>query len=137
MNARVKSSAEPQPTQRLDKWLWFARLVKTRTMAAALVADGKVRVNRLRIVKPGHAVRGGDVVTVAVAGRVRVLKISAPGMRRGPASEAAGLYEDLTAGSPGPGAHGAQASGKDPAAEGSGRPTKKERRLLRQLTGKD
>jgi len=83
-------------TQRLDKWLWFARVVKTRSLAASLVLDGKVRVNRVRIQKPSQTVRPGDVITVTAHSRVRVLKVLATGERRGPAVVAQTLDEDLT-----------------------------------------
>jgi ribosome-associated heat shock protein Hsp15 len=87
---------ENAPVQRLDKWLWFSRVLKSRTQAAQLVAEGKVRVNRVRITKPSHSVRAGDVITVAVRGRVLVVRILAPGARRGPASEARLLYAVLS-----------------------------------------
>jgi ribosome-associated heat shock protein Hsp15 len=120
--------------QRLDKWLWFARVAKTRTLAAGLVAAGKVRVDRARVHKPSQTLRPGAVVTIAVNGRVRVLKVLAPGVRRGPPAEALGLYEDLTpqqaaaaAGNPEPvGAHRAR---------GCGRPTKRDRRQIDRLKG--
>lgn len=86
----------PETRQRIDKWLWFARVVKTRPLAAALVSDGQVRVNRVKITKPGHDISIGDVMTISVAGRVRILKILACAPRRGPASEAQLLYEDMT-----------------------------------------
>ena len=76
-------TGEAQAQQRLDKWLWFARVVKTRSLASRLVEAGKARVNRARVTKASRPVREGDVVTVAVAGRVRVLKVLAPGARRG------------------------------------------------------
>lgn len=82
--------------QRLDKWLWFARIVKTRPLAQGLVTAGHVRINRNRVVKPGHDVAAGDVLTFSLNGRVRVLRILACGRRRGPAPEAQSLYEDLT-----------------------------------------
>jgi ribosome-associated heat shock protein Hsp15 len=82
--------------QRLDKWLWFVRVVKSRTSAAALVADGKVRINRERASKPSQTLRVGDVVTVAVHARIRVLKVLGIGARRGPPAEARRLFEDLT-----------------------------------------
>ena len=84
-------------TQRIDKWLWFARIVKTRWLAQTLVSQGAVRVNRHKIAKPSHPVAPGDVLTLAVHGRVRVLMILEPGVRRGPAAQARLLYEDLTA----------------------------------------
>jgi ribosome-associated heat shock protein Hsp15 len=83
------------PVQRLDRWLWFARLLKSRTLAAQLVERGKVRVNRVRVVKTSHALRQGDVLTLALRGKVRVLKVLALGARRGPPKEARGLYQDL------------------------------------------
>jgi ribosome-associated heat shock protein Hsp15 len=84
-------------TQRIDKWLWFARIIKTRSLAAALVSHGKVRVNRHKIAKPSHPVSPGDVLTIALRGGVRVLKVLDPGTRRGPAAQARLLYEDLAA----------------------------------------
>jgi ribosome-associated heat shock protein Hsp15 len=80
------------PAQRLDKWLWFARVTKSRTAAAELVGSGKVRVNRVRVTKPSHLLREGDVLTVAVRGEVRVLQVLSGGTRRGPAQEARQLY---------------------------------------------
>jgi len=81
--------------QRLDKWLYFARLAKSRTLAADLILGGKVRVNRSRTGKPSHLLRPGEVVTIALHGRVLVLKVLAPGRRRGPAAEARSLYKVL------------------------------------------
>jgi ribosome-associated heat shock protein Hsp15 len=81
--------------QRLDKWLWYARVAKSRKLASGLVVDGKVRVNRQKVSKPAHGVRVGDVVTVSVARGVRVLKIESTGTRRGPATEARTLYEEI------------------------------------------
>ncbi|KAB0679240.1 RNA-binding S4 domain-containing protein [Aureimonas leprariae] len=81
--------------QRIDKWLFFARLVKSRSLAQKLVLAGAVRVNREKIDNPARTVRLGDVLTVAVARDVRVLRILASGTRRGPAPEARLLYEDL------------------------------------------
>ena len=82
--------------QRLDKWLWFARLAKSRTLAARLVEDGHVRVNRVKAEKPAVTVKPGDVLTLSLGLQIRVLRITAPGTRRGPAAEARGLYEDVT-----------------------------------------
>ena len=83
-------------TQRIDKWLWFARIIKSRTLAAELVVEGKVRVNRVRATKPSQTVRAGDVLTVTLRGRVDILRVLAPGERRGPPDEARRLYEVLT-----------------------------------------
>ena len=79
--------------QRLDKWLWFARITKSRTLAAQLVVDGKVRVNRTKAAKASQTVRSGDVLTIALRGHVQVLRVLAPGLRRGPPPEARQLYE--------------------------------------------
>ena len=91
-----ETEVEAAETQRLDKWLWYARLVKSRTMASGLVSNGRVRVNRQRVDKPSHALRIGDVVTATVNRRIIVAKVLAPGLRRGPAVEARMLYEDLS-----------------------------------------
>jgi ribosome-associated heat shock protein Hsp15 len=82
--------------QRIDRWLWHARLVRTRGDAAALADAGYVRVNGARIAAPSRQVRTGDVVTVALDRRVRVLKVRGFVERRGPAGTAQLLYEDLT-----------------------------------------
>ncbi|WGS21248.1 MULTISPECIES: RNA-binding S4 domain-containing protein [unclassified Bradyrhizobium] len=84
--------------QRLDKWLWHARVVKARTSAAALVESGHVRINGMREKSPGHAVKLGDVVTVALDNSVRVLKVAGFAERRGDATSARVLYDDLQAG---------------------------------------
>lgn len=81
--------------QRLDKWLWFARFAKTRSLAAKLVESGFVRVNGARIVTPAKQVAAGDVLTVAAPHATMLVRIVGPGLRRGPAPEARTLYEDL------------------------------------------
>jgi ribosome-associated heat shock protein Hsp15 len=81
--------------QRLDKWLWHARVVKARSSAAALVEAGHVRINGVRERAPGHAVKAGDVLTVALDNSVRILKVVAFAERRGDATAARVLYEDL------------------------------------------
>lgn len=131
----------PAGAQRLDKWLWYARVTKTRTLASNLVADGKVRVNRARIDKPSHALKVADVVTVNAHRHIRVLEVLSLGERRGPATEAALLYRDLTAPSPGPTsgpttggpAAPGMVAGRD---AGSGRPTKRDRREIDRLRGR-
>jgi ribosome-associated heat shock protein Hsp15 len=85
--------------QRLDKWLWFARVVKSRSLAARLVAEGHVRLNARRIETPAKALGPGDVLTIALERQLRVLKVVAPGTRRGGFSEASLLFEELTPGS--------------------------------------
>ena len=81
--------------QRLDKFLWHARVVKARTSAAELVERGHVRINGVRETAPGHAVKPGDVLTIALDRSVRVLKVIGFSERRGDASAARTLYEDL------------------------------------------
>ena len=115
MSGRAHAEADERQAQRLDKWLWFARVVKSRSLAAALVADGKVRVNRERTSKPSQPLRVGDVVTVAVHARIRVLKVLAPGARRGPPAEAHQLYEDLTPETTGRARTGSAPAAVDPA----------------------
>lgn len=80
--------------QRLDKWLWFARVVKTREDAASLVESGKVRINGQKTVKPGHSVKLGDTLTIVLHARVRVLRIEGLAERRGPAEAARLLYQE-------------------------------------------
>jgi ribosome-associated heat shock protein Hsp15 len=84
-----------QARQRVDKWLWFARIVKSRTLAAKLVTEGRIRVNAVRIETPAKAIGPGDVLTIALERDVKVLRILANGERRGPYSEARLLYLDL------------------------------------------
>lgn len=130
-----KSGAPPparETPQRLDKWLWFARLAKSRTLAATAVAEGKIKVNRVKAEKPSQTVKIGDVITSRVSRTVRVLRVADLGERRGPAAEARQLYEDLT---PPQDRIGEQ---QDPAAwaeraPGSGRPTKRDRRQIDEL----
>ena len=81
--------------QRLDKWLWHARVVKAHTSAAALVEAGHVRINGVRERAPGHAVKAGDVLTIGLDRTVRVLKVLGFSERRGDASAARVLYDDL------------------------------------------
>ncbi|MGD9830562.1 MAG: RNA-binding S4 domain-containing protein [Hyphomicrobiaceae bacterium] len=124
-------------SQRLDKWIWYARLVKSRTLAARLVSEGKVRRNKERVSRASASVIPGDVLTIVLGPKVRILRIVAPGTRRGPASEARLLYEDLTPPEPAkveqaatpPREHGERE-------HGSGRPTKRERRETDRLKGR-
>jgi ribosome-associated heat shock protein Hsp15 len=121
--------------QRLDKWLWYARISKTRTSAALLVQSGKVRVNRLRAVKASQTVRPGDVLTIALRGKVRVLKVVSAGVRRGPAPEAQALYEPVSTVVNGASDPNIPAGGLRNA--GSTRPTKRDRRMMDRFTRSD
>ncbi len=90
------SDQEPAEKLRLDRWLFFSRLVKSRSLAAKMIENGQVRVNGEKTHQPKRAVGPGDVLTVALPGGVKVVKLLACGTRRGPASEAQTLYDDLT-----------------------------------------
>jgi ribosome-associated heat shock protein Hsp15 len=83
------------PRQRIDKWLWFARIAKSRSIAQKLVEEGQVRINKVRVDKPSRDVLPGDIVTVAIHNRVHVLKVLDTGIRRGPAAEAQMLCEAI------------------------------------------
>lgn len=121
--------------QRIDKWLWHARVVRTRSQAAALAAAGHVRINGQRIDAPSRVVRRGDVVTVALDRAVRVLKVMAFAERRGSADDARSLRETLE---PSP-ARPAERTPFPPGSRepGAGRPTKRERRAIERLLGDD
>jgi ribosome-associated heat shock protein Hsp15 len=96
-------SGEAGAGDRVDKWLWRARFFKTRTLATRAVAEG-LRINGQRTDKPAAIVRPGDVLTLVIAGRARVVEVVAMGERRGPAPEAQALYLDRSAPPPPPGA---------------------------------
>lgn len=114
---------------RIDKWLWFARLTKTRTLAQKLVTSGRVRINREKHDNAARLVKVGDVLTIALGSGVRVVKISAMASRRGPAAEAQTLYEDLT-----PVSSPTRPVPATPS-PGKGRPTKRDRRNLEKFRG--
>jgi ribosome-associated heat shock protein Hsp15 len=84
--------------QRLDKWLWFARFARTRTLAAKLVSEGFVRVNGTRTDNPAKGLGLGDVVTVAAPHATMAVRVLDLGERRGPSEDAKGLYEALSPG---------------------------------------
>ena len=119
---------------RIDKWLWHARFFKTRTLAQGFVTGGNVRVNKQRIEKANHSVKPGDVLTFVKGPQVRGIEIVALATRRGPASEAQALYNDLSPPTP-------RKNDPDrpaPVAQrerGAGRPTKRERRETDRLKG--
>ncbi|GAA4223439.1 ribosome-associated heat shock protein Hsp15 [Sagittula marina] len=111
---------------RIDKWLWHARFFKTRSLAAKVVSGGHCRVNGQHIAKPAYGVGPGDVLTFSQGRDVRVIKVIAPGERRGPAPEAQALYEDLSPPKPRDGTDVSPIV-RD---EGNARPTKRDRRKL-------
>jgi ribosome-associated heat shock protein Hsp15 len=126
------SAPESHSGQRVDRWLWCARFFKSRTIAARTCVDGKVRLNRRIVAKASVQVRIGDVLTFAQGREIRVVRVAALAERRGPADEARLLYLEL--------AETAAAVDAGSAAEreaGSGRPTKRERRDIERLRGRD
>ncbi len=118
--------SEPAPKLRVDKWLWQARFFKTRSLAAARVSDGAVRINGVVTTKRASMVGAGDVLTFATGDHVRVIRVEALGTRRGPAAEAQGLYTDMSPPAP----RSEDKLPENPAFDGKGRPTKKDRRML-------
>lgn len=122
--------------QRIDKWLFFARILKSRSLAQKLLLSGGVRVNREKIDNPAKLVRPGDVLTIPIGRGVKVLKILDPGERRGPAPEAQTLYEDMTPPEPKPEEAAAKAveAGYTPSERP---PNKRERRALDRLRWDD
>jgi ribosome-associated heat shock protein Hsp15 len=128
---------ESPQKQRLDKWLFFSRALKSRTLAQKLIESGVVRVNSERTTDSDHKVGAGDVLTMTVNRRLLVWRIRDAGARRGPAPEAALLYEDL---SPPPLPRDEvtfRETGLALREPGSGRPTKKERRETDRLRDED
>jgi len=146
LNADASDRETSPGTQRLDKWLWFARFVKTRTLAAELVGAGKVRLNRVRVEKPAQVVRSGDVLTISISRRVQIVRVLGFAARRGPSAAARTLYEELTVAGDviKPQAPSTPSGEQRQPNEGmsvqrpvgTGRPTKKERREIDRLHGK-
>lgn len=128
--------AEPTPAAerlRLDKWLWYARILKSRTLAQKLVQSGHVRVDGARTTRPDFSIKPGMVLTMNVHDRLRVLKVRDLGTRRGPATEAQALYEDLSPKVPKP--EPDNQLGIATREPGAGRPTKRDRRRIVGFTG--
>ena len=118
---------------RADRWLWFARLFKSRTLAAKACVANRIRLNGTVIAKTNQAVRIGDVLTFSQHRAVRVVRVTALGTRRGPTAEAQALYVDLAP--PEPRQRLRPRPGLPPAErpQGAGRPTKADRRALDRL----
>lgn len=124
---------------RIDKWLWHARFAKSRSLAARLCTSGGMRVSGTPVRKAHHALKAGDVLTFPLGPHIRVIKVLALGERRGPASEARTLYEDLSP-PPGRGAGAVAGRWRGPIAlreRGQGRPTKADRRAVMRLRRED
>lgn len=113
--------------QRIDKWLFFSRAVKSRSLGAKLAQAGRVRINGEKTSQAADSVKPGDVLTITLERRILVYRIVSTGARRGPGEEARLLYEDISP-QPSPKEAGEQASPGPHRDPGSGRPTKRERR---------
>lgn len=124
---------QPEPTQsiRIDKWLWYARIMKSRTLAQKLAVSGHVRLNKEKVAAAKQAVKPGDTLTITLPRRLLILKVLKLGTRRGPAVEAQTLYEDLSPPPP-PKEEAVPVAQRD---AGAGRPTKKERRQIARIRG--
>ncbi|WP_321447666.1 RNA-binding S4 domain-containing protein [uncultured Cohaesibacter sp.] len=122
--------SEESAKLRIDKWLWFARVAKTRSLAAKLVTAGNVRVNKEKVSAASRQIKPGDVLTIAKAGHIRILEVVALGTRRGPAPEAQLLFNDH---SPAPEKKQDDAEAGIAHEAHTGRPTKKDRRQLMRL----
>ena len=121
--------SDARETIRIDKWLWQARFFKSRSIATGVVNAGKVRVDGIPVSKPARAVGPGDVLTFSQERQVRVVRILTCGTRRGPASEAQGLYDDMSP--------VVEKTADNPRFDGGGRPTGKDRRNLNAARGRD
>lgn len=129
--AGKQPQSSPVSRQRLDKWLFFTRLQKSRSIAQKAIETGDVYVNDTRVTQPSHALKAGDVVTLSLDRNDIVVRVLLPGERRGPYEEARLLYEDMSP-KPEPGERLTpfeQATRE----RGAGRPTKKERREVDRL----
>lgn len=111
---------------RLDKWLWYARFFKTRSLAATRVQAGAVRVDGNVVQKRSVTISAGAVLTFAQGDHIRVIQVDALGTRRGPAPEAQALYTDLSPPEP----RKREQVPENPGFDGKGRPSKKDRRQL-------
>lgn len=128
--------SEPTQKRRLDKWLWFARCAKTRTLAQKLVNGGHVRINTERCVNAATKIKVGDVLTIGLPRGIRILKVLDLGEKRQSATLAALLYEDLSPPPP-PKSDGPHPLPQAVREKGAGRPTKRERRATDRLIKPD
>ena len=125
---------ESRESRRLDKWLWYARFFKSRSLATKFCASGKLRLNEKVVRKAHYGLRVGDVLTFPRGPHIRVVRVVGLGTRRGPAPEAQALYDDLDPpqARKKDGPRPVQQAGREP---GSGRPTRRERRETDRLKG--
>ena len=122
---------------RLDKWLWYARFLKSRSKATKFCQSSRFRVNGSIIAKTHCLVKQNDVLTFSIGSSIKIIKILKLGVRRGPAPEAQALYEDLSP----PISLNTKGHKTSPYVGrrelGSGRPTKRQRRAIDKLMAKD
>jgi ribosome-associated heat shock protein Hsp15 len=118
-------ASNPASRQRLDKWLFFTRLIKSRSLAQKAIEDGRVAVNEQRVTQSSFQVKTGDLLELVLDRRSVTVRVLAPGERRGPYEEARLLYDDLTPELPKEKLSAFDLATRD---RGAGRPTKKERR---------
>ena len=113
---------------RLDTWLWYARFYKSRSLSAKAILSGKLRLNSNKIIKPASKVKTNDVLTINHINMVRIIQVQSLGSRRGPASEAQKLYNDLSGDIID--ASKIKSVSEKSKKETNKRPTKKDRRIL-------
>ncbi|HMB75136.1 MAG TPA: RNA-binding S4 domain-containing protein [Kiloniellaceae bacterium] len=126
----MSDEAPQQASLRLDKWLWYARFFKTRSLASRVCESGKVRLAGTPVSKTHQKIKCGDVLTFRQGEHIRVVRVLALGTRRGPAGEAQALYEDLA---PPDRENRLPKNTPPPVAQrkaGEGRPTKRDRRAM-------
>ena len=119
---------------RLDTWLWYARFYKSRSLSAKAILSGKLRVNSNKIIKPASKVKINDVLTINHINMVRIIQVQSLGSRRGPASEAQKLYNDLSGDMIE--ASKIKSVSEKSKKETNKRPTKKDRRILDKIVTK-
>ncbi len=118
-------ASNPASRQRLDKWLFFTRLIKSRSLAQKAIEDGRVAVNDERVTQSSFQLKTGDMLELALDRRSLIVRVLGPGERRGPFEEARLLYDDLTPEQPKEKLSAYELATRE---RGAGRPTKKERR---------
>jgi ribosome-associated heat shock protein Hsp15 len=124
--ADLADSEPGNERQRLDRWLWCARFFKSRSLAAAFCNAGRLRLSGRKVDRAHQPIRPGDVLTFPLGPHIRVVRVAKLAVRRGPATEARGLYEDLAP----------PAAPSPPVAQreaGAGRPSKADRRAINRL----
>ena len=119
---------------RLDTWLWYARFYKSRSLSSKAILNGKLRVNSNKVIKPASKVKINDVLTINHINMVRIIQVQSLGSRRGPASEAQKLYNELSENRID--ASKIKSASEKPKRERNKRPTKKDRRMLDKIVTK-